>query len=104
MIYITEVRMHRNKNQNPEYIEAVRWEHRGSPDENGESTVEEMIDWIENKDGFVHVRDENGNDVRVIVSRRKNARPHLKTESDDESEPDDLLDLPQYGVPPDVPA
>ncbi len=44
MIYITEVRMSRNGSEH-EHIEAVRWERQDSP-ETGESTREEMIDWI----------------------------------------------------------
>lgn len=101
MIYITEVRMSRGGGKH-EHIEAVRWEHRGSPEETGESTVEEMIDWIENKAGFVHVRDREGHDVRVEVRRLPNVRPHLKTvRSKDEEVKDDLLDLPRYGVSPD---
>jgi len=101
MIYITEIRMSKGGKKH-EHIEAVRWEHRGSPDETGESTVEEMIDWIERKTGFVHVRDGNGHDVPVEVKRPANARSHLRTRSSKEREiKDDLLDLPRYGVLPD---
>jgi hypothetical protein len=99
MIYITEVRMSRGGKEH-EHIEAVRWEHRGSPQETGESTREEMIDWIENKDGFVHVRDRQGHDVRVHAVRPTNARPYLKTSPDTKEWRDDLLDLPRYGVLP----
>lgn len=98
MIYITEVHMGRN-GRGHEHIEAVRWEHRGSPEENGESTVEEMIDWIDSKDGFVHVR-RGKHDVRVRVVRPANGRPYLRTRADEEDWKDDLLDLPRYGVMP----
>ncbi len=99
MIYITEVRMSRDGKKH-EHIEAVRWEHRGSPDETGESTVEEMIDWIDRKDGFVHVRDRDGHDVPVQVVRPANIRPYLRTSPDKKIWKDDLLDLPRYGVMP----
>lgn len=98
MIYITEVRMSRG-GEGAEHIEAVRWEHRGSPEETGESTVGEMIDWIDDKDGFVHVRGD-GHDVPVLVARPSNARAHIKTKADEQDIKDDLLDLPRYGVLP----
>lgn len=99
MIYITEVRMSRNGKRR-EHIEAVRWEHRGSPEESGESSVEEMIDWIENKEGFVHVRNGKDHDAPVHVVHPANGRPFLKTNPDPEPWQDDLLDLPRYGVMP----
>lgn len=98
MIYITEVNMSKNGKKH-EHIEAVRWEHRGSPEETGESTVEEMIDWIASKDGFVHVR-RGEHDVPVRVIRPTNGRPYLRTKRDTEDWKDDLLDLPRYGVMP----
>lgn len=98
MIYITEVRMSRNGKRN-EHIEAVRWEHRGSPEKSGESSTEEMIDWIDNKEGFVHVRDGEGHDIPVHVTRPANGRPYLKTNPDGTLK-DNLLDLPRYGVMP----
>lgn len=99
MIYLTEVRMN-GSGKKHQHIEAVRWEHRGSPEETGESTVEEMADWIDSKDGFVHVRDRQGHDVSVHVVRPANSRPYLRTSADKESWKDDLLDLPRYGVMP----
>ena len=99
MIYITEVRMSGGGKQH-EHVKAVRWEHRGSPDEVGESTVEEMIDWIDRKDGFVHVRDRKNHDVPVRVVHPKNGSPYLRTSPDKKSWKDDLLDLPRYGVMP----
>ena len=99
MIYITEVRMSTGGDKH-EHIEAVRWEHRGSPEETGESTVEEMINWIEKKEGFVHVRDGKGHDIPVVVARPVDKRPHIKTEPDQKDVKDDLLDLPRYGVDP----
>lgn len=95
MIYITEVRMSRQGTKH-EHIEAVRWEERDSP-RTGESTVEEMIAWIENKEGFVHVRDSNGNDVPVHVVHTN--PPYVRTVGDGINT-DDLLSLPRYGVPP----
>jgi Protein of unknown function (DUF3892) len=92
------VRMSRGGNR-PKHIEAVRWEHRGSPEETGESTVEEMIDWIANKDGFVHVRGD-GQDVQVWVVRPDGGSPYIRTTHDPEELQDDLLSLPRYGVPP----
>lgn len=101
MIYITEVRMSRSDNtKKHEHIEAVRWEHRGSPDETGESTVEEMIDWIENKEGFIHVRDGDGHDVPVHKVRPANGSPYIRTSADKKEWKDDLLNLPRYGVLP----
>lgn len=99
MIYITEVRMSRNGKRN-EHIEAVRWEHRGSPEESGESSTEEMIDWIDNKEGFVHVRNGEKDGVPVHVVHPAKGRPFLKTKPDEEEQQDDLLDLPRYGVMP----
>ena len=99
MIYITEVRMSSGGKRH-EHIEAVRWEHRGSPEETGESTVEEMIEWVEKKAGYVHVRDGNGHDVPVEVRHPTNARSHLKTRSGEKNVKDNLLDLPRYGVLP----
>jgi hypothetical protein len=96
MIYITEVRMSKGGKEH-EHIEAVRWEHRGSPQKTGESTREEMIDWIRNKDGFVHVRDEGGNDIEVRVWGA--STPYIRTVSDGVAT-DNLLSLPRYGVPP----
>jgi hypothetical protein len=99
MIYITEVRLSRDGSSN-EHIEAVRWELQSSPTARGESTVEEMIDWIDNKKGFVHVRDSEGHDVRV-ESRHQDPprRSYIQTEPD-KSKKDNLLSLPRYGVDP----
>jgi hypothetical protein len=90
MIYITEVRMGSGGE-----IEAVRWENGDNPEETGESTAEEVIDWIESKDRLVHVRDRNGQVVPVHVDRTQ-SRPLLKTSPDKQEWRDDLLDLPQY--------
>jgi len=98
MIYITEVRMGKD-GKGHEHIEAVRWEHRGSPEETGESTVAEMIDWIEQKDGFVHVRGD-GKDVPVRAVHPEDRRSYIKTSPDLKTWRDDLLDLPRYGVLP----
>jgi len=98
MIYITEVKM--SHGDDGKHIEAVRWEHRGSPDETGESTVEEMVDWIENKDGFVHVRNRAGDDVRVHVVHPAVGDPFIRTNHDELERPDDLGNLPRYGVKP----
>jgi Protein of unknown function (DUF3892) len=95
MIYITEVRMS-HEGSRPEHIEAVRWERRDSP-ETGESTVEEMVDWIGNKRGFAHVRDTAGNDIPVHVVHAD--PPYLRTVPDDVTS-DNLLSLPRYGTPP----
>ena len=46
MIYITEVRMSHGGKEH-EHIEAVRWERQDNPD-TGESTLEEMVNWIGN--------------------------------------------------------
>jgi predicted PolB exonuclease-like 3'-5' exonuclease len=99
MIYITEVRMSQTGGKH-EHIEAVRWEHRGSPDQTGESTVEEMIDWIENKEGFIHVRDGEGHDVPVRAVRPEGMRAYIRTSPDARTWKDDLLNLPRYGVKP----
>ncbi len=100
MIYITEVRMGNGGNGH-EHIEAVRWERADNP-ETGESTVEEMVDWIgRKKAGFAYVRGVKGNeDVPVRAIHPSNARPHIKTEPDEKELKDDLLDLPRYGIPP----
>jgi len=91
MIYITEIRMSRGGSKH-QHIEAVRWERQDSP-ETGESTLEEMVDWIGNKRGFAHVRDEEQNDVEVHVVRPKTGRPYLRTVGD-EVGTDNLLALP----------
>jgi hypothetical protein len=93
MIYITEVRMSRGGEKH-EHIEAVRWERQESP-ETGESTRQEMVDWIRNKQGFAFVRDENGNEDEVIVVDAD--PPYIKTRGDNVSS-DNLLSLPRYGV------
>jgi hypothetical protein len=99
MIYITEIQMGKDGSSH-EHIEAVRWELQSSPTTWGESTVEEMIDWIDNKKGFVHVRDSQGNDVRVETRHPgPPKRSHIRTQSDD-AETDNLLSLPRYGVDP----
>jgi hypothetical protein len=100
MIYITEVRMSHGGEEH-EHIEAVRWERQDSP-ETGESTLEEMINWIGNKKKeFAYVRDKKkGRDPAVIVVRPKGRHPHLRTTPDGKRMKDDLLDLPRYGVPP----
>lgn len=94
MIYITEVRMSRDGTKH-QHIEAVRWERQDSP-ETGESTLEEMIDWIGNKKGFAHVRDEKGNEVEVRVVHAD--PPYLRTVGDPVGS-DNLLALPRYGTP-----
>lgn len=94
MIYITEVHMSKDGREH-RHIEAVRWERQDSP-ETGESTREEMIDWIDNKNGFAHVRDKERHDARVGVVRPENGQPYLRTYADDEEWKDDLLDLPRY--------
>ncbi len=82
-----------------EHIEAVRWERQDSP-ETGESTLGEMIDWIGNKKGFAHVRDDETHDVPVHVIRPKKGRPYLRTVVGEKVETDNLLSLPRYGVDP----
>lgn len=102
MIYITEVRMGRNGTKH-EHIEAVRWERQDNP-ETGESTREEMIDWIGDKKDFAHVRDDKTHDVPVHVIRPKKGRlkgrPYLRTVVGEKVETDNLLALPRYGVIP----
>jgi hypothetical protein len=100
MIYITEVHMGRGGSRS-EHIEAVRWELQSSPMTRGESTVEEMIDWIDNKGGFVHVRDSQDHDVRVHVVHPKHPNPAFIETDGDKSKTDNLLALPRYGVDPD---
>jgi hypothetical protein len=94
MIYITEVHMS-SDGSGHEHIEEVRWERQDSP-QTGTSTVEEMVDWIDNKDGFAHVRDSEGHDARVGVVRPENGRPYIRTYADPDEWKDDLLDLPRY--------
>jgi hypothetical protein len=95
MIYITEVRM----SEDGGHIVAVRWQKDDSPEATGESTVEEMIDWIERAGGSVHVRFSEGLDdpldvpVAVVNADRRYLRA-LK----DGNWPDTLLSLPRYGV------
>lgn len=98
MIYITEVRMGRNGTKH-EHIEAVRWERQDNPG-TGESTLEEMVDWIGDKEGFAHVRDDETHDVPVHVIRPKNGKPYLRTVVGKKVETDNLLALPRYGVSP----
>lgn len=98
MIYITEVRMSQNGSGH-EHIEAVRWERQDSP-ETGESTLEEMIDWIANKKGFAHVRDHEEHEVPVYVVRPEKGRPYIRARADDSEWNDNLLKLPRYGAPP----
>jgi hypothetical protein len=94
MIYITEVRMDPPGTEHG-HVAAVKWEMRESP-EAGESTREEMVDWIGNKEGFAHVRDEAGNEVEVRVVRPKEAQPYLRTYPLDGIPSDNLLSLPRY--------
>ncbi len=98
MIYITEVRMGRNGNRH-EHIEAVRWERQDSP-ETGESTREEMVDWIGNKKGFAHVRDDEEHDMPVEVVRPKKGQPYIRARADNSEWKDNLLTLPRYEAPP----
>jgi Protein of unknown function (DUF3892) len=99
MIYITEVRM--GPGGKHEHIEAVRWERADNP-ETGESTVEDMVDWIgRKKTGVAYVRGVKGHkDVPVHAVRPASARHHIKTNPDGKKLKDDLLDLPRYGVLP----
>ena len=73
-------------------IAAVRWMKRDSP-ETGESTREEMVDWIGDQEGFAHVRDKNGHDVEVRVVNA--SLPYLRTYADGVWT-DNLLALPWY--------
>jgi hypothetical protein len=96
MIYITEVRMGKS-GAGAEHIEAVRWESQNTP-ETGESTLEEMIDWIGGKKGFAQVRNANGEHAEVHVINRE-GRKHLRTVANGK-ETTDLLFLPRFGVRP----
>lgn len=97
MIYITEIRMG-DDGDGHEHIAAVRWTKKDSA-ESGETTVEELIGWIESKEGFVHVRDRAGHDVAVGVVRPEGRRPYIRTYADEKFWRDDLLDLPRYKAP-----
>jgi hypothetical protein len=91
MIYITEVHMS-EPGQHHGHIAAVRWEAQSSP-QTGESTREEMVEWIGDKEGFAHVRDSEGHDVEVQVVRAD--PPYIRTVRDGNAS-DDLLALPRY--------
>lgn len=94
MIYITEVRMGREGSKH-EHIAAVRWRKSDSP-ETGESTREEMVDWIGKKGGIAHVRLDNDHDVKVEVVLKANP-PYIRTKADGDWT-DNLLALPRYGA------
>jgi len=91
MIYITAVHMEPSGRHHG-HIASMKWEMQSSP-ETGESTVEEMVEWIGAKEGFAHVRDGAGNDVEVRVVHAE--PPYLRTYADGIPS-DDLLALPRY--------
>jgi len=93
MIYITEVHMDPPGTHHG-HIGKVRWEMRESP-ETGESTREEMVDWIRDKKGFAHVRAGAGRDVEVRAVRPEKGRPYIQTFADGDAK-DNLLALPRY--------
>jgi uncharacterized protein DUF3892 len=91
MIYITEVHMSGPGTEHG-HIAAVRWEMQSSP-ETGESTREEMVAWIDNKEGFAHVRDADGHNVEVRVVHAD--PPYIRSYRDGVPS-DNLLALPRY--------
>ena len=91
MIYITEIHMAEQGTEH-EHIAKLRWENTQTS-ENGESTREQLVDWIGNKGIKIHTRDSNENDVSVGVV--KATPPYLRTQADG-IWTDNLLALPRY--------
>jgi hypothetical protein len=93
VIYITEVHMNDHEpGTEHSHIGRLRWRNEQTG-ENGESTREELIDWIRNRGIDIHVKDNQGNDVPVGVVNAN--PPYLRTHRDGE-ETDRLLSLPEY--------
>lgn len=94
MIYVTEIHMNDHEpGTEHSHIERLRWKnHRTS--ENGESTREELVDWIRNRGIDIFVKDEDGDDVPVGVVNAM--PPYLRTYRDEADKEDDLLEVPRY--------
>ncbi len=91
MIYITEVHMV-DQGTAHEHIDKLRWVNTATS-ETGESTRTQMVNWIKNENGKIHVRDSNNNDVRVHVVDA--TPPYIQTDADG-VRTDNLLALPRY--------
>jgi hypothetical protein len=94
MIYITEVHMNDHEPGTEHgHIHRLRWRNVQTS-ENGESTREELVDWIRNRGIDIHVEDSEGHDVAVGVVNTN--PPHLRTHRDNKEWTDNLLVLPRY--------
>jgi hypothetical protein len=88
MVYITDVHM-TTIGTGHEHIGAVKWR---NPEDGvtGETTIDAMVDWIENKKGVAKVTD-GRNTVSVGVVDHAYLRTHA-----DGKWTDNLLSLPRY--------
>ncbi len=94
MIYITEIHMNDHEpGTEHSHIGRLRWKNEQTG-ENGESTREELIDWIRTRGWIsVHIKDDAGHDAQVEVVNAK--PPYLRAQRDGK-ETDRLLSLPEY--------
>lgn len=89
MVEITEV--HMSGGTKHEHIAEVKWKNPKTG-KTGENTREEMVNWIENKDGKAFVTDgKNTVSVRVVDATPKYIRTYA-----DGKWTDNLLALPRY--------
>lgn len=92
MIYITEVHMNDHEPGTEHgHIANLRWKNVRTS-ENGESTREELVDWIRSRGIDIHVKDAE-HDVPVGVVNAN--PPYLRTHRD-KIWTDNLLALPRY--------
>lgn len=91
MIYIFAVHMNANGTAH-EHIAKVRWK---NPDDgkSGESTRDEMVNWIANQSGRAYVCGGNAHMARVGVV--KSNPPYIRTYADGQWS-DNLLHVPRY--------
>ncbi|MCE9580088.1 MAG: DUF3892 domain-containing protein [Deltaproteobacteria bacterium] len=92
MVYLTRIHMSPS-GRGHEHISRVEWKQPGTG-KSGESTLAEMVAFIEQQKGEVKVTD-GRNTVEVGVVRQAPLAPHLRTHADGKWT-DNLLALPRF--------
>jgi len=92
MVQVTCIKKDHGNHENPYVaIESLGWVDPADG-RRGQSTREEMYDWVVNKNGFAYVQDIFGNRAKLIGATSPRGNHYVKTVAD-ETKTDNLLKL-----------